>query len=84
MAFWYGSRLVIKSELSATDVMVVFFSMLRGAMALISVPSALQAVGQGQAAAFKVYGVINRVPIIDSESEGIDFYHFYYWFELKK
>lgn len=50
--------------------MVVFFSMLMGAMALIAVPTSLQSVAQGQAAAFKVYGVINRIPPIDAESEG--------------
>lgn len=32
MAFWYGSRLVIKGELQGADVMVVFFAMLMGAM----------------------------------------------------
>ena len=71
MAFWYGSRQVIDGDLNGADVMVVFFSMLMGAMGLIAVPTSLQAVGQGQAAAFKVFNVINRVPTIDSESEGL-------------
>lgn len=69
LAFWYGSRLVIDGELKGSDVMVVFFSMLIGAMALIAIPTSLQSVGQGQSAAFKVYSVINRVPPIDAESE---------------
>jgi hypothetical protein len=51
--------------------MVVFFSMLIGAMALIAIPTSLQSVGQGQSAAFKVFNVINRIPSIDAESEGI-------------
>jgi hypothetical protein len=61
---------VIKGELDGSDVMVVFFSMLIGAMALIAIPTSVQSVGQGQSAAFKVFGVINRIPSIDTESTG--------------
>lgn len=69
LAFWYGSRQVIDGKLTGADVMIVFFSMLIGAMALIAIPTSLQSVGQGQAAAFKVFTVINRIPSIDAESE---------------
>lgn len=51
--------------------MVVFFAMLMGAMALIAIPTSMQTVGQAQGAAYKVYGIINRIPAINSEDTGI-------------
>lgn len=50
--------------------MVVFFSMMIGIMGLISIPTSVQAVAQAQSAGFKVFGIINRVPEIDSANPG--------------
>ncbi len=50
--------------------MVVFYAMLIGGQSLITIPTSLQSVVQGQSAAFRVYAIINRVPEIDSENTG--------------
>ncbi|KAI9208122.1 P-loop containing nucleoside triphosphate hydrolase protein, partial [Polychytrium aggregatum] len=68
LAFWYGSKLVLNSEMQGQDVLVVFFSMIMGAMALIMLPTNLSAVSNARGAAFKIYAIIDRVPTIDSLS----------------
>ncbi|KAI9208123.1 P-loop containing nucleoside triphosphate hydrolase protein [Polychytrium aggregatum] len=68
LAFWYGSRLVLSSDMEGQDVLVVFFSMIIGAMALIMLPTNLSAVSNARGAAFKIYAIIDRVPTIDSLS----------------
>ncbi|KAI8821160.1 P-loop containing nucleoside triphosphate hydrolase protein [Fimicolochytrium jonesii] len=69
LAFWYGSRLVINGEMEGAQVMVVFFSMLMGAMSLIMLPPNLSAMSSARGAASKIYATIDRVPTIDSGSD---------------
>lgn len=66
LAFWYGARLVKSGELDSGSVLIVFFSMLIGAMALITVPPGISAFSNARGAAHKIYNVIDRVPPIDS------------------
>lgn len=70
LAFWYGSRLVIEGTLDAGDVLVVFVSMIIGAMALMVLPTNIAALGTGRAAAYKIWKTIERTPPIDTDSEG--------------
>eukprot|EP00026_Physarum_polycephalum_P001240 Phypoly_transcript_01241.p2 GENE.Phypoly_transcript_01241~~Phypoly_transcript_01241.p2 ORF type:complete len:571 (+),score=92.86 Phypoly_transcript_01241:219-1715(+) len=71
LAFWYGSKLVIRKELSGGTMTIVFFAMLTGAMALITIPTSIQAIALAQSAAYRVFSVINRKPKISIESAGI-------------
>ncbi|KAL7752500.1 hypothetical protein RI367_002034 [Sorochytrium milnesiophthora] len=68
LAFWYGAQLVIKDEMDGSQVMVVFFAMLMGAMALIILPPNMSAVATARGAAHKIFAVIDRAPPIDSSS----------------
>ncbi|KAJ3053457.1 Multidrug resistance protein 1 [Rhizophlyctis rosea] len=69
LSFWYGSKLVREGTMLGGNVMVVFFAMLMGAMALIILPPSMSAFGSARGAAAKIYGTIDRVPSIDSASE---------------
>ncbi|KAJ3280944.1 Multidrug resistance protein 1 [Borealophlyctis nickersoniae] len=68
LAFWYGARLVIDDVMHGSEVMVVFFSMLIGAMSLVMLPPSVSALGSARGAASKIYATIDRVPSIDSAS----------------
>eukprot|EP00026_Physarum_polycephalum_P000633 Phypoly_transcript_00634.p1 GENE.Phypoly_transcript_00634~~Phypoly_transcript_00634.p1 ORF type:complete len:1124 (+),score=212.16 Phypoly_transcript_00634:900-4271(+) len=67
LAFWYGSKLVVRGEINGSTVLVVFMAMLIGTTSLLFIPQSLIAVVQAQSAAFRVFAVIDRVPEIDSE-----------------
>ncbi|ORX45112.1 P-loop containing nucleoside triphosphate hydrolase protein [Hesseltinella vesiculosa] len=72
LAFWYGAQLVMQGEFEASQVLVVFFSMIIGAFALLQLPPNISAVSSAAGAAYKIYATIDRVPEIDSDSkEGI-------------
>ncbi len=87
LAFWYGSKLVVRSEMNGADVLVVFMAMLLGAAALIMIPQNAMAVAQvnyftynrnknllsikATSAAGRVFAVIDRVPEISSLSTSI-------------
>ncbi|KAI9021523.1 putative ABC transporter protein [Phycomyces nitens] len=68
LSFWYGGQLVIKGEMNGPDVLVVFLSMMIGAMALLQLPPNLSAVSSACGAAYKIYETIERVPEIDPDS----------------
>jgi ABC-type multidrug transport system fused ATPase/permease subunit len=68
LAFWYSSRLIVAGEILGGNVLVVFFAMLIGAMSLMGIPPNVQAITTAQGAAWKVFHVIERVPVIDSLS----------------
>ncbi|KAJ3036334.1 Multidrug resistance protein 1 [Rhizophlyctis rosea] len=70
LAFWYGAKLVRDDIMQGGNVMVVFFAMLMGAMALIILPPSISAFGSARGAASKIYATIDRVPAIDSAGEG--------------
>ncbi|ORY32772.1 P-loop containing nucleoside triphosphate hydrolase protein [Rhizoclosmatium globosum] len=69
LAFWYGSRLVLQGRMPGQDVLVTFFSLMMGSMALMMIPSNLAAVGSARGAAFKIFATIDRYPVIDSSSD---------------
>lgn len=68
LAFWYGSKLVLSRDMKGQDVLVTFFSMLMGAMSLMTLPTALSAIASARGAAYKIYSTIDRVPSIDTTS----------------
>ncbi|KAG0749530.1 hypothetical protein G6F57_002450 [Rhizopus arrhizus] len=68
LSFWYGSKLTREQVMMGADVLVVFFAMLMGAMALLQLPPNLSAVSSGSGAAYKIYSTIDRVPDIDPDS----------------
>ncbi|KAI9264807.1 putative ABC transporter protein [Sporodiniella umbellata] len=68
LSFWYGSKLTREGTMTGADVLVVFFAMIIGAMALLQLPPNLSAVSSGCGAAYKIYSTIDRVPDIDPDS----------------
>ncbi|KAI8381003.1 P-loop containing nucleoside triphosphate hydrolase protein [Radiomyces spectabilis] len=72
LAFWYGAKLTMQGEIEGPTVMVVFFAMIMGAIALLQLPPNLSAVSSAAGAAYKIFETIDRVPDIDPDStEGI-------------
>ncbi|CAO3594257.1 unnamed protein product [Absidia cylindrospora] len=69
LAFWYGSQLVMQGEYDASQVLIVFFSMIIGAIALLQLPPNISAVSSAAGAAYKIFATIDRVPEIDSDSK---------------
>lgn len=66
---WYGSTLVRSGEMSAGDVLIVFFAVITGAMSLGQAVPSLTAMASGRGAATEIFKVIERTPAIDSLSE---------------
>ncbi|KAG0180556.1 Multidrug resistance protein 1 [Apophysomyces sp. BC1034] len=72
LSFWYGSRLVQQSLLDGPTMIVVFFAMLSGSVALQQLPPTISAVSSACAAAYKIFDTIDRVSEIDPYStEGV-------------
>ncbi|GBC34824.2 ABC multidrug transporter Mdr1 [Rhizophagus irregularis DAOM 181602=DAOM 197198] len=69
LAFWYGSTLLLKGELTSGDVVNVFFAVLIGAFALGHIAPDLQAFSFAIGAGSKIFETINRIPPIDIASE---------------
>ncbi|ORZ24240.1 P-loop containing nucleoside triphosphate hydrolase protein [Absidia repens] len=69
LAFWYGSQLVMQGEYNASQVLIVFFSMIIGAIALLQLPPNISAVSSAAGAAYKIFATIDRIPEIDSDSK---------------
>ncbi|CAO3617631.1 unnamed protein product [Cunninghamella echinulata] len=70
LAFWYGSKLVLDGEYQASQILVVFFAMIIGAIALLQIPPNISAVSSAAGAAYKIFATIDRVPEIDSDMKG--------------
>ncbi|KAI8351787.1 P-loop containing nucleoside triphosphate hydrolase protein [Choanephora cucurbitarum] len=70
LAFWYGSKLTREDLMAGQDVLVVFFAMIMGAIALLQLPPNLSAVSSACGAAYKIYSTIDRVPPIDVDQKG--------------
>ncbi|KAK2176084.1 hypothetical protein NP493_686g01047 [Ridgeia piscesae] len=69
LAFWYGSKLVREGEMTAGNMITVFFSLLIGAFSLGNATPNLQTFGAGRAAAHALWQIIDRKPAIDSSSD---------------
>ncbi|XP_002967417.2 ABC transporter B family member 21 [Selaginella moellendorffii] len=66
LALWYGSKLILHNGYTGGAVINVMLSVLMGGMALGQASPSLRAFAAGQAAAYKMFEVIHRVPAIDS------------------
>ncbi|BFZ54826.1 hypothetical protein PYCC9005_001863 [Savitreella phatthalungensis] len=72
LAFWEGSRLILKGELDSGIVVSVFFAVIIGAFAMQNIAPNMQAFSHAVAAGKKIFETIDRAPIIDVYStEGI-------------
>eukprot|EP00178_Gracilaria_changii_P012994 TRINITY_DN3659_c0_g1_i1.p1 TRINITY_DN3659_c0_g1~~TRINITY_DN3659_c0_g1_i1.p1 ORF type:complete len:1298 (+),score=243.83 TRINITY_DN3659_c0_g1_i1:371-4264(+) len=69
LAFWYGSILVRDEEMSAGDVLLVFFSITLGASSLGTAGPAFKSFGVARAAAPRVFEIIDRQSPIDPTNE---------------
>lgn len=69
LAFWYGSTLVLKGEYTIGTVLTVFFVVLIGAFSVGQTSPNIQTFASARGAAYKVYGIIDHQPNIDSFSE---------------
>eukprot|EP00178_Gracilaria_changii_P019664 TRINITY_DN56_c0_g1_i1.p1 TRINITY_DN56_c0_g1~~TRINITY_DN56_c0_g1_i1.p1 ORF type:complete len:1281 (-),score=235.98 TRINITY_DN56_c0_g1_i1:8334-12176(-) len=65
LSFWYGSRLVRAGEISAGDVLLVFLSVAIGASSLGTAGPAFKSIPVAQAAAPRVFQIIERKSEID-------------------
>ncbi|KAJ7379512.1 ABC transporter B member 11 [Desmophyllum pertusum] len=68
LAFWYGAKLIIDGEMNGGDLLIVFFSVMFGAMQLGQAGPTFEAITTAQGAAYQVFLIIDRVPPIDSSS----------------
>lgn len=72
LAIYYGSRLVLTKGYSGGDVINVMMAIMMGGMSLGQTSPSLNAFSAGQAAAFKMFETIKRVPQIDAyDNSGI-------------
>uniref|UniRef100_F6URM6 Multidrug resistance protein 1A n=1 Tax=Ciona intestinalis TaxID=7719 RepID=F6URM6_CIOIN len=69
LAFWYGSTLVRSGEITVGNMLTAFFGVLIGAFSLGQGMSNMEYFSGAQAAAYKVFEIIDRVPLIDSMSD---------------
>ncbi|CAO3673561.1 unnamed protein product [Umbelopsis ramanniana] len=86
LAFWYGYTLVVHhvDNMDGSDILVVFMSMMVGAMSLLQLPQQVSAVTSAMGAAHKIYATIERIPEIDCDREdGLKLDHVKGHFEFK-
>lgn len=69
LSFWWGAKLVGDQLMTGPDVLISFFSMIFGAMALLGAPPNISAISSACAAAHKIFSIIDRVPDIDPDSD---------------
>ena len=72
LAFWYGIGLILDScntGYNAGDLVIVFFSVLIGAMQIGQAAPYMEAFSVARGAAASIFNIIDRVPSIDSSSE---------------
>eukprot|EP00727_Mastigamoeba_balamuthi_P004750 m51a1_g14273 putative multidrug resistance protein 1 (1370) ;mRNA; r:344850-349837 len=68
LAFWFGSTLVDKGEMSPGDVLIVFFSIMMGAMSVAQVGPLSNAFLEAMGCAYDIFAVIDRRSLIDARS----------------
>lgn len=69
LAFWYGSTLILSFEYTVGNLLTVFFVVLIGAFSVGQTTPNIQNFASARGAAYKVYGIIDHKPNIDSFSE---------------
>lgn len=69
LALWFGSRLVSQGQLTGPSVFIIFLSMMIGCMSFVKLPPNISAIASARGAAYKIYLIIDRVPLIDIDSD---------------
>ncbi|PHU01603.1 ABC transporter B family member 12 [Capsicum chinense] len=65
LAIWYGAKMILDHNYTGGDVMNVIMATLTGSFSLGFASPCLRAFAAGKAAAFKIFQMINRKPVID-------------------
>ncbi|GJP35340.1 hypothetical protein CLOM_g19842 [Closterium sp. NIES-68] len=68
LALWYGSKMIADAGYTGGDVFTVLFGVIIGGVSLGQVAPEVTAFASGQAAAGKIFEVLERQPVIDSGS----------------
>ena len=73
LGFWYGSKCVMGSSecpeennYTAGDVVIIFNALFRAGFTLIQVGPCLEKIIQGRQAAYEIFSIIDREPLIKS------------------
>ncbi|XP_050230996.1 ABC transporter B family member 9 [Mercurialis annua] len=66
LAIWFGSKLIINKGYNGGQVITVIMSIMTGGLSLGQTSPSLNAFAAAQAAAYKMFETINRVPKIDA------------------
>ncbi|KAF8861956.1 putative Leptomycin B resistance protein pmd1 [Acephala macrosclerotiorum] len=69
LAFWMGSRFLVKNEIGLSQILTILMSIMIGAFSLGNVAPNVQAFTTGISAAAKIYNTIDRVSPLDPTSE---------------
>ncbi|KAE8733144.1 ABC transporter B family member 12 [Hibiscus syriacus] len=65
-AFWYGGKMILEKGYTAGTVINVIFAVVISSLSLGVASTSLSAFAAGQAAAFKMFEIIERKPMIDA------------------
>jgi ATP-binding cassette subfamily B (MDR/TAP) protein 1 len=60
LGFWYAGQLIVKQELLPGDALIVFFSVMIGAMGLGQAAAILPEVAKAKGAASGLFAIMNR------------------------
>ncbi|KAJ3085456.1 Multidrug resistance protein 1, partial [Quaeritorhiza haematococci] len=72
LGFWYGGVLIVNNTMTYGKMLNTFFSVLIGAFSVGNASPNLNAMSAAQAAAYKIFSVIDRKPTINSDTtEGL-------------
>ncbi|PIA37890.1 hypothetical protein AQUCO_02900023v1, partial [Aquilegia coerulea] len=66
LAAWFGSQMIIKKGYTGGDVVNIMFAVVNCSMSLGQISPCVKAFAAGKAAAFNMFGTIDRKPDIDS------------------
>ncbi|KAK9335448.1 ABC transporter type 1, transmembrane domain-containing protein [Lipomyces starkeyi] len=68
LAFWQGSRFLVRNEVSAGDIVTVFFAVLIGAFSFEDIGPGVTLVSQGGASGAKIFQAIDRTSAFQNVS----------------
>ena len=71
LAFWYGGTLVANGEMQVGDLLIVFFSIIIGAMGLGQATQFNPDFAKARGSASKILDIINKKPEIDVDAPGV-------------
>jgi ATP-binding cassette subfamily B (MDR/TAP) protein 1 len=70
LAFWFGGYLIRNGHSDVGKVTAVFFSVLMGSFGIGLIFPSIGALAESQGAAYKIFEVLNRKPVIDARNPG--------------